>query len=262
MNLSNRQNSILNLIRSGGKVEVDELAAHFDVTTQTIRRDLNVLSGLGLASRIHGGAQQAPTVSNVGYEERRELASAEKQSIGSAAAALIPNDCSIMLNVGTTTEQVARSLFHHTDLMVVTNNVNIVNTLKGSPSKELILAGGTVRESDGAIVGEAAVEFMSRFKVDFAIIGASALDVDGAVLDFDAREVSVARAILKNARTRILVSDYNKFERTAPLRICEVADVDYVVTDKAPPQEFADHCKAANTTLIVTDKKDQNVGYN
>lgn len=243
-------------------MEVDDLAARFEVTTQTIRRDLNVLSALGLAARIHGGAQQAPTVSNVGYEERRRLASSEKQAIGATAASLIPNNCSVMLNIGTTTEQVAHALFRHTDLMVVTNNVNIVNTLKGSPSKELILAGGTVRESDGAIVGEAAVDFISRFKVDYAVIGASALDVDGAVLDFDAREVSVARAILKNARTRILVCDHHKFDRTAPMRICDIDEIDYVVTDMPPPDEFQQQCNNADTEVLVAQKDHVHVRNN
>ena len=101
-------------------------------------------------------------------------------------------------------------------------------------------------------MGEAAVEFISRYKADYAVIGASAIDADGAVLDYDAREVSVARAILKNARTRILVADASKFARTAPVRICDVGEIDFFVTDKVPPAEFCSVAKASETHVIST----------
>jgi DeoR family transcriptional regulator, glycerol-3-phosphate regulon repressor len=252
MDLSARQSDILALIKQAGHVGVDDLSARFEVSTQTIRKDLNELAQRGLAARVHGGARPRASIANVGYEERRLIASAEKSRIGQIAAGLIPNNCSVMLNIGTTTEQVARALHGHSDLVVISNNVNIINALTGTESKELILAGGTVRQSDGAIVGEAAVEFISRYKADFAVIGASAIDEDGAVLDFDQREVSVARAILRNARTRILVCDATKFDRSAPMRICDIADIDFFVTDRPPPPGFADACERGGTTILTT----------
>ncbi len=253
VNLSDRQDRILAQLNQQGRVLVDELAAAFDVSTQTIRKDLNELCDRGLASRIHGGARAGRSISNVDYEHRRLLSSDGKEVIGAATADLIPDECSIMLNIGTTTEQVARALYGHKDLVVITNNVNITSTLTGSRAKELILAGGTVRPSDGAIVGEAAVEFISRFKADYAVIGASSIDGDGAVLDYDAREVSVARAILRNARTKILVADATKFGRTASVRICDIGDVDYFITDRAPPAEFQRAAEAAETQVVIAD---------
>ncbi len=226
MELSERQSAILATLTQQGRVLVEDLAEQFDVSTQTIRKDLNEICDRGLASRIHGGARSGRSVSNVGYEHRRLLARDSKEKIAAAAARLIPDECSVMMNIGTTTEQVARALYRHTGLVVITNNVNIISALIGSPAKELILAGGVVRPADGAIVGEAAVEFISRFKADYAVIGASSIDADGAVLDYDAREVSVACAILRNARTRILVADASKFARTAPVRICDIGEVD------------------------------------
>ncbi len=170
--------------------------------------------------------------------------------MGVLAASLIPDNCSVALNIGTTTEQVARALSGHSGLVVLSNNVNIITSLLGTRARELILVGGTVRESDGAIVGEHAVEFISRYKVDFAVIGASALDEDGTVLDYDTREVSVARAILRNARTRILVADSSKFHLTAPVRICSLAELDYVVTDRGVPAPFARAAAQANTSIL------------
>ncbi|MCR9219069.1 MAG: DeoR/GlpR family DNA-binding transcription regulator [Alphaproteobacteria bacterium] len=253
MTLSARQTDILAQARTLGRLSVDGLAEAFDVTPQTIRRDLNELCQRGLLSRVHGGAEAANSVANVDYEERRSLAQSEKARIGAAAAALIPDHCSLLINIGTTTEQTARALYDRRGLVVITNNINVVNILSGSPTKELILAGGVVRQSDGGIVGEAAVEFIRQFKADWAVIGASALDADGAILDFDYREVSVARAIVDNARNVILVADRQKFERTAPVRICGLDRIDHVVTDAAPPAAFAAACARDGATLHLAD---------
>ena len=251
MELTERQREILDSARVQGRVSVDGLAGAFAVTPQTIRRDLNDLCLRGLLARVHGGAIPATSVSNVGYEERRQLSSEGKQSIGARAAEMIPQNCSVILNIGTTTEQVARNLYNHRDLVVITNNINVVNILSGSPGKELILAGGVVRQSDGGIVGEAAVDFIRGFRVDYAVIGASALDPEGAVLDYDFREVSVARAIVENARKVVLVSDGSKFERTAPVRICGLQAVDIFVTDRAPPEPFRAACARHGVELQI-----------
>ncbi|MBV1867833.1 MAG: DeoR/GlpR family DNA-binding transcription regulator [Marinosulfonomonas sp.] len=254
MELTDRQMNILAEIRSDGRVEVDGLADSFSVTTQTIRRDLAQLCDRGLAARTHGGAKRLLSVSNVGYEDRRRIQIDVKERLGICAASLIPSDCSITLNIGTTTEQVAYALSEHSDLVVLSNNVNIITAFMGSKMKELILVGGSVRQSDGAIVGADAVEFISRYKVDYAVIGASALDSDGAILDFDTREVSVARAILKNARTKILVCDSTKFEKSAPVRICHVGDLDYFVTDVKPPDSFVAAAGLEDTKILLADR--------
>ena len=254
MDLTSRQQDILSAARNDGRVGVDTLAQTFDVTPQTIRRDLNDLCQRGLLSRVHGGAMPANSVSNVDYEERRNLALAEKRLIGAAAAALIPENSSVMLNLGTTTEQVARALVDHDGLVVITNNINVINILNGTPGKELILAGGVVRQADGGIVGEAAVGFIRQFKADIAVIGASAIDDDGAILDYDQREVSVARAILDSARKVILVADHLKFEKTAPMRICGLDRIDMFVTDQTPPAAFMRACKTHKVKVEIVEQ--------
>jgi len=248
-----RKDAILDVLRAQDLVEVDGLAQTFAVSTQTIRADLRDLARAGLVARTHGGARRVASASNRDYAARRQLNANGKAALGRRAAGLIPDGCSVTLNIGTTTEQVAQALRDHSDLVVLSNNINIINALIGTRTKDLILVGGAVRQSDGAIVGEDAVDFINRYKVDYAVIGASALDADGAVLDHDAREVSVARAILRNARTRILVCDGSKFERTAPVRICDVSELDYIVTDRPPPAAFARRA-AQNETEIVKVK--------
>jgi DeoR family transcriptional regulator, glycerol-3-phosphate regulon repressor len=117
---------------------------------------------------------------------------------------------------------------------------------------EVVIAGGVVRSSDGGIVGEAAVDFIRQFKVDYAVIGASAIDHDGALLDYDFREVKVAQAIIANARHVILVADSTKFERTAPVRIGHLEQMDTFVTDQCPDERIRKICRDFEVDLIET----------
>ncbi|BBE73297.1 DeoR/GlpR family DNA-binding transcription regulator [Oharaeibacter diazotrophicus] len=248
-----RQHAILDLAKQIGRVTVEELAGRFDVTPQTIRKDLNELCEQRLLARVHGGAILASSVENVGYDARRQIAAREKMAIGRAAAALVPNDASLFINIGTTTEAVAQALLQHTGLMVITNNINVANLMRAYPQIEVVIAGGVVRRADGGIVGEAAVDFIRQFKVDFAIVGTSAIDDDGSLLDYDFREVKVAQAILANARKVILVSDQTKFDRTAPVRIGAIDQVDVFVTDHCPSERVRALCAASDVQLIETD---------
>ena len=252
MTPSMRQAKIVELARQQGEVSVEELVAAFNVTPQTIRKDLNVLCDRGALKRTHGGAMHPSGVENVEYEARRQIAPAEKRAIGRAAATLIPDHASLFINIGTTTEAVSQALSEHRGLMVITNNINVANHLRVVPNTEVVIAGGVVRPSDGGIVGEAAVDFIRQFKVDFAVIGVSGIDPDGALLDFDFREVKVAQAIIANARHVILVSDSTKFERTAPVRIGHLSQVDTFVTDVCRTPEIRTICAENDVELIET----------
>ncbi len=252
MLFTSRQAEIMALAKVEGRVLVDELAARFAVTPQTIRKDLNDLCDGKALTRIHGGAIFPSGNENVKYEARRSIAAPEKQAIGRAAAALIPDNSSLFINIGTTTEAVGEALIDHRELMVITNNINVANRLRVFPSIEVVIAGGVVRGSDGGIVGEAAVDFIRQFKVDFAVIGVSAIDEDGALLDFDYREVKVAQAIIANARHVILVSDSSKFERTAPVRIGHISQVHTFITDHCPLETIRRICAENDVQLLET----------
>lgn len=252
---SERQQTIMGFARANGRVMVEELAGHFEVTPQTIRKDLNELCERRLLTRVHGGAIVTSGVSNLAYEARRFVAQDEKQAIGIAAARRIPNRASLFINIGTTTEEVAKALTGHEDLLVITNNLNVATLLFSNPRIEVIIAGGSVRRSDGAVMGEAAVKFIQQFKVDFAVIGTSAIDEEGALLDFDYREVRVARAIIENARRVMLVSDRMKFERTAPVRIGHLSEVDIFVTDALPDAKTAEICRLNRVEVIEISER-------
>ena len=145
MALSFRQSEILEIARSEGRVVVELLADRFGVTLQTIRRDLTDLADSGLLDRVHGGAVLRTGVTNFGYEDRRRMNDAAKAAIGRACAQSIPNNSSIILNLGTTTEAVARELLKHSNITVVTNNINVANILIANESCEIMVAGGALR---------------------------------------------------------------------------------------------------------------------
>ncbi len=248
--LSDRQNEIIQLARAIGRVTVEDLAARFDVTPQTIRRDLNELCDRRVLSRTHGGAIISSSVENVSYEARRFIAADAKRAIGIAAAALIPNKSSLFINVGTTTEEVASALTGHEQLLVITNNLNVAMSLYRQPSIDVIVAGGPVRRSDGAVIGSAAVGLIGQFKVDTAVIGASALDEDGTLLDYDALEVNVSRAIIENARRVLLVCDRMKLQRAAPVRIAHISQIDVFVTDRLDSPALRQVCAAHHVQVV------------
>jgi DeoR family glycerol-3-phosphate regulon repressor len=256
MHLTDRQARIVEVARMTGRVLVEVLATQFSVTPQTIRKDLNDLCEADVLNRIHGGATFPRSIENMRYEARRQIAAVEKQAIGEAAAALIPDGASLFINIGTTTEAVGEALAAHKDLMVITNNINVANRLRVVDDIEVVIAGGVVRQSDGGIVGEAAVDFIRQFKVDYAVIGASAIDHDGALLDYDFREVKVAQAIIANARHVILVADSTKFERTAPVRIAQISQVHTFITDACQSELIRDLCHQTNVALIETATAD------
>lgn len=246
-----RQPEILELARQQGKVTVEGLAEHFGVTVQTIRRDLSELSDSGKLERVHGGAILPSGVTNIGYEDRRNLNRDAKTAIATQCARAIPSDVSVFLNIGTSTEAVARELLHHRNLMVVTNNMNVANILVANPECQVIVAGGALRRTDGGLVGNLTTRTIEQFKFDFAVIGCSALDEEGDLLDFDIQEVGVSQTIIRQARKTFLVSDHSKFQRTAPARITSLARIDTFFTDHPLPSPLAIRCEGWGTKVVV-----------
>lgn len=248
-----RHPEILDLVRRQGNVTVEALASHFDVTLQTIRRDLTELAETGKLERVHGGAVLPSGTTNIEYAERGQLNARAKAAIARTCAQHIPDGTSLFLNIGTTTEAVARALLHHRDLMIVTNNMNVAEILRGNPECQITVTGGALRRSDGGLLGHQTIQMIAQFKLDLAVIGCSAMDEDGDLLDFDADEVSVTQAILARSRQAYLVADHSKFSRSAPGRIASLASLDALFTDEPLPGDLVQECENWNTTIHICD---------
>ena len=182
MSTNPRQLALLEVMQSQGSVTVEYLAEKLGVTLQTVRRDVQRLADSGLLTRFHGGVRvPRSTIENIAHQQREHLNTAGKTRIAQAVAAEVPNDCSLILNIGTTTECIARALLRHSGLRVITNNLNVASILSANLNCEVIVVGGVVRGRDQGIIGEAAVDFIRQFKVDIAIIGISAIEADGSL---------------------------------------------------------------------------------
>jgi len=241
----------MDYIREHGSVQVDQLSNHLRVTPQTIRRDLNQLYEQQLLQRVHGGAVVKDNVENLGYGARKILMAEEKSDIAQRVAELLPDNSSLFINIGTTTERVAEYLFQRKGMLVITNNMNVASMLWPAPGLEVMITGGSIRRADGGIVGSSAEEFIDNFKVDYAIIGCSAIDNDGDFFDFDLREVRVTRTIIQHARSVILVTDSMKFDRRAPIRIGNLAAIETLVTDDGIPAEMIELCRQHDVDLEI-----------
>ncbi|WP_312566798.1 DeoR/GlpR family DNA-binding transcription regulator [Diaphorobacter sp.] len=239
MNTNPRQLQLLDEVRLRKSLSVEQLADILGVTLQTVRRDVQRLAELGLVSRFHGGVRMpSSTVENLAYTQREALNSTGKARIARAVAAQVPDNCSLILNIGTTTEAIAKALLHHKGLRVLTNNLNVAAILCANPDCEVIVAGGMVRKRDRAIVGEAAVDFIRQFRVDIALIGISGIEPDGSLRDYDMREVKVAQTIIEHAREVWLAADHTKFNRPAMVQLAQLAQIDRLFTDAPPPEPF------------------------
>ena len=162
-----RQLELLEHVQAHGSVSVEELAVLFSVTLQTVRRDVRLLSAAGLLTRFHGGVRvPSSTTENLAYRQRQLLNQAAKQRIAREVARAVPEGCSLIINIGTTTEAIARELLHHKGLRVITNNLNVAAILSDNTDCEVIVTGGVVRSRDRGIVGEATVDFIRQFKAD------------------------------------------------------------------------------------------------
>jgi DeoR family glycerol-3-phosphate regulon repressor len=232
--LSPRQQRIVAWIEQQGYATLEALAHHLQVSMQTVRREVIALDASGHLQRFHGGAGLAEGKIRLGYGGKSALARDAKDRIAAAAAEAIADGSSVFLDVGTTVEAVARALVSRQGLRIVTNSLNSARYFQDRPSCSLMVLGGTLRGSDGSLVGDLTTTTLRQFKVDVAIIGCSAIEDDGSVMDHDMDKIAVKRAALAIARRSVLVADRAKFKRRAVTRIAGIADFTAVITD-APP---------------------------
>lgn len=239
MKQTNRHELIIEMVRRYGYVSTEELVEHFKVSSQTIRRDLNELAEQNKIQRHHGGAAQITSSAiNAAYNDRKSMNFDQKKRIAENVASYIPDGATLFIDIGTTPEAVARALLNHKSLRIVTNNLNVASLLLNKKDFRVILAGGEVRHRDGGIIGEATLDFISQFRLDYGILGISGIDQDGSLLDFDYHEVRTKKAIIENSRCTMLVTDYSKFGRNAMVNLGKMDLINYLFIDKAPPPEM------------------------
>lgn len=247
--LSKRQKAILEIVTQNGYAATEDMVSEFQVAPQTIRRDLNELHKCGLITRFHGGAGAPQEKGNRPYKDRASSRIDEKRKIARLTTSLIPDGSTLFLNSGTTMEAVAKELLVRQDLSVVTNNIKVADILSENSSFRILLAGGQLRNTDGALTGSATLHFIEQFHMDFGLIGTNSIDENGVFWDYDQYEVELARAVLSHSEKTILIADKHKFGRRAMNRVESLDKVDALVTDKEPNDAFSNILKTHNVDV-------------
>jgi DeoR family transcriptional regulator, aga operon transcriptional repressor len=247
-----RRLQILQLVRELGRVRVEELSQRFNTSAVTIRSDLNVLHRRGLLRRSRGGAMHSEVA---GFEpsliERLQAHAAEKRRIGTAAAAMVKDGETIILDSGTTTQEIARNLKGRQGLQVITNGVNVAMELLGVQGIQLVIVGGILRADSVSVVGGFAENMLQHLAADRLFLGAAACDPDFGPSTPNLEESLVNQAMVKIAREVILVLDSTKFTKRSMSRITSLSSIHKVITDKNVSPEIEERIRAAGCELIL-----------
>lgn len=248
-----RRDAITTLVLERGAVTVGSLAERFDVSMQTIRRDVDALCEGDMLHRMHGRIELSQEFLNTPFDQRAATNPSGKLAIGRAAAELIPDGASVFISIGSTPLSVARALRSRKGLTVITNNLNAAMVLSEEVSNRIILPGGELRLPDRDILGNEVLDFFRRYRAEFAVFGVAGVADDGALLDFHSTEVQARQTIRENAQTSLLVVDRSKFGRQAPALGDNIGDVDRVIMDRRPGGAFGALTESIEGKLLMAE---------
>lgn len=246
-----RRDRISELVQSRGAMTVGALAEIFGVSTQTIRRDIDVLCEGDTLRRRHGRVELAEDRLNAPFDQRAGANPEGKRAIGAAAAALIPDGATLFLSIGSTVLCVAEALRARRELTVITNNLSAALALSGEVSNRIILPGGELRLPDRDMLGDEVVDFLGRYRAGYAVFGVAGVALDGGLLEYHSAEVRAAERMRANAQVSVLVIDHTKFGRLAPSLAGHIAQPDHVVLDRLPGAAYRDLTGGLGDKLIL-----------
>ncbi len=249
-NALERRNIILEKLKTNGQVFVNELADDFNVSQETIRRDLNKLEELKHIKKIHGGAVIAQFGFELEFNQRARLAEDDKKAIAVKAAELIKPGDSMFIDFGTTTLEFAKQITNINQLTVITNSPVIANLFHDNTTINLILIGGQFGLSKMECIGPVALQGISAFYADYAVIGAGAVSPKAGVMDQDLNEAAIARQMIKNSNKTIVLADGHKLNNHATGLVAELKEISWLVTSD-PEKKLKNLVFPANLQVIV-----------
>jgi DeoR family transcriptional regulator, aga operon transcriptional repressor len=247
-----RRREVLEILHRDGRVLVKELARHFRTSQITIRKDLEFLDGQGVIQRTHGGALPLPagTLLDPTLREKEKLHRRQKMQIALAAARLVQEGQSVVLDSGTTTTAIARALKEKSKLTVITNAINIAAELAGTHI-ELLLTGGMLRKNSFSLVGPLAERALRQLSADILFLGVDGFDTKSGLFTPNLLESEVNRAMVEISRRTIAVCDSSKFGRRSLCNIMPIDMVHEVITDKQIPKSDLQALKDAGVAITL-----------
>jgi DeoR family transcriptional regulator of aga operon len=248
-----RRALLLKKLQEDGYIQVTDLAEEFDISSATIRRDLIMLEQEGICIRKRGGAVRSTqsVTMELPYDVKQHRNTDEKGRIAAAAIDMVENGDTILLDAGSTIFQLACRLHTKERLTVVTHDLNIAYKLATNPNINLICTGGIARANVYTLQGSQVVDFIRGLRVDKSFIGADAIHHDGTISNVNIEEVPIKQAMIQAASQTILLSDSTKFGTTAFAKVCDIRDLDYLVTDLGIPDEFRKMYQESGVRLIT-----------
>jgi DeoR family glycerol-3-phosphate regulon repressor len=251
MNHSKRHGEILRLVREEGTISIADLAARLDVSLETVRRDVKPLTNDGSVLKMHGAIGLPSLAGEAPFERRMRENADAKRAIAKHIAATIRDGESVMLDTGTTTSFLARELLGHRRLTVVTNSSDIARTLATVNGNKVYMAGGELRSDSGAAFGASAIEFVSRFSVNHAVVTAGAVDASTGIMDYDLDEAEFARMVVSRGMRALVATDHSKFGRQGLVKVCSFSGFHELVTDRMPPRDITAAIGEAGARLTI-----------
>ncbi|HEY2607260.1 DeoR/GlpR family DNA-binding transcription regulator [Paraburkholderia sp. RL18-103-BIB-C] len=250
--LSNqRQAEILRLVREQRTCTVTDLAGRFDVSDETIRRNLKRLIADGLLIKVHGGVMLPERLDEPPFQRRMAASLGGKRAIGARIGELVRDGESLIIEGGTTCLHIAQALAARSRLTVVTNSIEVARVLASRNGNRVFIAGGELRADDGAAFGDSVLAFVRQFHVHYAIVSVTAIDMQGRFMDALPADVAFAQAAFAQAERRVVAADHAKFGHSALVHAFGADVVDLLVTDEAPVPALAQVFAAAGVEVAV-----------
>lgn len=238
-----RHEQILHHLNQNGQILVDNLAVLLDVSPSTIRRDLTEMESSGLLRRFHGGAEliqpllYEPFRHSINFSNQEMVNTDEKRRIAKAAAMMIQSGETIAFSAGTTTTQITRYLAHVKKVTLVTNTVNVAMELSQRQDITVFVTGGYLSMGWFSLVGDTAVQAIKSLYFDKVFIGVNGIDVSSGLTSHYVDEATIVRAMIQQAKQKIVVADHTKIGATTRAVICEANKVDTLITDQQVPDK-------------------------
>lgn len=246
-----RRGAILEQLSADGKVVVSELAVRFGVTEETVRRDIDKLAKEGLATKTYGGAvSNVSPSSDLPYNVRKRFNVDLKQNIAEKVASMINDGDRIMLDASTTAIYVTRKIKSKKNITVITNSVEILLELADKTGWTILSTGGTLKEGAFSMVGMSAEKMVRGYHVDLAVCSAKGIDGKMGITDSNEKDSEMKRAIFASADKKLLALDSTKFDKISFVKVCDISDVDIIVTDKAPSDAWQKRLSESGVKLI------------
>ena len=237
MALSERQHQILNWVQQEDTLLVEDMVAKFEVSSQTIRKDINQLAERHLVRRTHGGIAPVSSIENLPFDHRQFLNGDAKAAIAARVAEEIPDGASVFLGIGTTVEYVAKALLGHKELQIFTNNLTVAKIFSVTSTSRVRVTAGKLRPRHHDLVGEDTLASLRQYYFDYGVLGCGGMDEVQGLLDFDPEEAAVSRLIVEQSRHSLLVADQHKWGRKAMARVHPFSKIDCLYSDYLSDQQ-------------------------